>query len=164
MATEWVKADNLVLEIVRDVMGHYHNSLLGARIGIVMRDFAPRTNGKVTYGKAKKISEQDKVFMPYDFVIWFANDTWQELTAMQKQALVDHKLSHCVWDEFEGASMRAHDIEEFTHIIERYGFWWPHPERFQEAVQAALLITPEATRNHQNGSVESMPVEFANAL
>ena len=153
MATEWSKAPQIVIDIARDIIKQHHPDLVEARIAFVMRSTALRSGGKLVLGKARKVTDEQQVHIPYDFVIWIAADMWHTLTPIQKQALIDHELSHCAWDHVEGASVRGHDVEEFTHIIERYGFWWPGAEPFESAVTQALLIPVERTGR---GSVESI--------
>ena len=48
------------------------------------------------------------------------------MTPEQRRALIDHELSHCSFLD-QVPEMRHHDIEEFKHIIERYGFWTACP-------------------------------------
>ena len=142
MATEWREAPGLVIEMATAIIAEHHPHLLDARIAFIMRSEAPLANGRYTMGKARKVSTEQQVHMPFDFVIWLAEDVWNRLTGLQKQALIDHELSHCMWDGFV-ASIRGHDVEEFTHIIERYGFWWPRADDFESAVQTALLKPSE---------------------
>jgi predicted metallopeptidase len=154
MATEWSEAPKHVIELAQRIIAKHHPQLHDARIAFVMRSEAPRSNGSVTLGKARKVSAEQQIHMPYDFVIWLALDMWNRMTPKQKEALIDHELSHCVWDGFVG-SIRGHDVEEFTHIIERYGFWWPRSDDFEMAVQAALLQPSENA-----GTVEAVSLSM----
>ena len=56
MATEWRKAPDHVLDIVRRLIDLYHEPLKDARIGVIMRSEAPVTGGRITYGKAERVS------------------------------------------------------------------------------------------------------------
>lgn len=156
MATVWYPAHQAVIDIAKELIRTHHKELQDARIAFIMRDFAPVSNGRQTMGKARKVTPEQQVHIKYDFVIWLAQNVWNELTALQKTALIDHELSHCSWDEESGASMLGHDIEEFAHIIERYGFWWPHSGNVQNAMQQAMLLPTEPRQS--NGTVEAMPV------
>lgn len=142
MAVEWTMAPLTVLELAERVIEQFHPHLKDARIAIIMRSEAPNTNGRITYGKCKKVSPESQVFMNFDFVIWLALDRWIMLSPKQKEALLDHELSHCQWDGLT-AKIKGHDVEEFAHIIERHGFWWPQSDQFEAAVQAALPIAQE---------------------
>jgi hypothetical protein len=142
MAVIWEEAPKSVIDMARGIIAEYHPRLADARIFFIMRSEAPVTNGKVTLGKAKKVSADLQVHIDADFIIWLAKDEWRMLSPKQQNALVDHELSHCFWDGLT-ASMKSHDVEEFTHIIERYGFWWPNSSDFRLAVQEALPIPRE---------------------
>jgi hypothetical protein len=121
MAVEWTKAPQIILELAERIIEQYHPHLKDARIAFIMRSEAPITNGSVTYGKCKKVSPESQLFMDFDYVIWLARDRWITLSA----------------------KLKGHDVEEFAHIIERYGFWWPQSDQFEAAVQAALPIEKE---------------------
>lgn len=137
MAVEWFEAPRPVLDLAQRIIAEYHPKLADARILFIMRSEAPVTNGKTTYGKAKKLSAELQVHIDADFIIWFAKDEWMGLSAKQREALMDHELSHCFWDGLT-ASMKPHDVEEFSHIIARYGFWWPGSKSFERAVSQAV--------------------------
>ena len=159
MATEWSKATPELLDIATELIDLYHPHLQDASIGFLFRSEAPKSNGHVTLGKAKKISADMNMFMDYDFVIWVALDWWDRLKPGQKVALVDHELHHC-WMDAEGKpSMRPHDVEEFNAIIERHGFWWPTAEETMQAIQGSLLPVERTKR----GRVEAVSnlAEFA---
>ena len=160
MATEWRKAPDHVLDIVRRLIDLYHEPLKDARIGVIMRSEAPVTGGRITYGKAEKVSAKAQVHVPYDFIIWLANDRYQSLAPLQREALIDHELCHCQWDMDTGASIRPHDVEEFTEILQRYGYWWPHAEEFAAVAQQAELFERDAGTSGQ-GAVIAIPIESA---
>ena len=62
---------------------------------------------------------------------------WDAADIVQREALVFHELEHMVQDtnmhgeprfSFEGKpvfALRAHDLEEFGSVVERYGAWLP---------------------------------------
>lgn len=151
MAVEWMTAPQPVIDLAKRIIERYHPHLVTARIAFIMRSEAPESNGKVTLGKAKKVSAELQVHIPYEFIIWLARDKYIALSALQREALIDHELSHCEWDG-DTARIKGHDVEEFAHIIERYGFWWPSSDRVEMAVQAALPLPKEPTEPRQ-GSV-----------
>lgn len=161
MATEWRKAPEYILDIAKRLIDQYHEPLKTARIGIIMRSEAPVTGGRVTYGKAEKVSAKAQVHVPYDFIIWLAADRFGALAPLQREALIDHELCHCQWDDFDmAASIRPHDVEEFTEILERYGYWWPHAEEFAAVAQQAELFERKPDE-HTRGAVIAIPIETA---
>src|SRR5688572_28074113 len=108
MAVEWTEAPQDVINLAERIIARHHDHLLDARIALIMRSEAQSTNGKLTLGKAKKVSAEQQVHIPYDFIIWLAKDYWESfLSPKQREALLDHELSHCHWDGFT-ASMRGH--------------------------------------------------------
>ncbi len=58
-----------------------------------------------------------------DFIICLNWQVWKQLTDAQKEALVDHELEHCKYDENDRPIMKEHDLEEFTCVVERHGLW-----------------------------------------
>ena len=136
---EYTKAPQQVLDLVKEIIDLYHEPLQEARIGVLMRDTAPSSGGMVTYGKAKKVSGENRALIPYDFIIWFAKPIWAELNLFQRHALADHELCHCIYDNGD-CSIRKHDFEEFHDIIERYGFWKPAGHVTQRVVQQRLIL------------------------
>lgn len=137
MASEYFRASKEMVDLVTEVREMHHEPLADARIGIIVRGVAPQIKGKRGMAKVRKVSAEEQLFMPYDFLIWFADDIWQELNAFQRRALVDHELCHCRWTN-EKPKLVGHDLEEFRCIIERYGFWWPFAEEDEQVFQARL--------------------------
>jgi hypothetical protein len=120
----WEEAPEEVIEMAQEVIDKYHPWLEHARVGFIMRSESPKKGTHYVLGEARKVSDREKVHIPYDFVIWLAADKWAGLMGSQRVALIDHELCHCQWDMGK-LSIRPHDIEEFTCIIQRHGYWWP---------------------------------------
>lgn len=160
MATEWVKVDNEVIEIAQEVIEKWHPDLEEASIAFIFRTEAPTSNGRVAYGAASRIKPEHQLLgLDHDFLIWLAQDKWYTLTDAQKVALIDHELCHVGFNDKDKPVMIDHDIQEFACIIERHGFWWPNPERFIEAVQAAMPMMELKRR----GRVEAVGEQFIEA-
>lgn len=132
-----------VIELVESTLKRYHEHLEDARIGVLFRDEAPQSGGHATLGMAKKVSpDAQAAGLAYDFILWFAEDTWMQLTTEQRTALVDHELMHCEYVLRDGewkAKIRPHDFEEFNEIIARHGLWWPGAQETQRAIQSHTL-------------------------
>lgn len=156
MAVTWEEAPQRVLDIARRIIDKHHPNLRFARIAFVMRSEASKSAGRLTLGKAKKVSPELQLHIEYDFIIWVAADWWQRLSPLQREALIDHELSHCKWDiDEKAASLVGHDVEEFTHIIQRYGFWWPMSDDFEVAVQQHLpLPKPQRSEDGVVGTLD----------
>lgn len=141
--TKFYKPPSDVIELVNTMIVRYHEHLEDANIGVLFRDEAPNSGGHVTYGQAKKVSEDARAAgLDYHFIIWFAEDMWHGLSESQRTALVDHELMHCQYAMVDGefkAKIRPHDFEEFNDIIARHGLWWPGARETQQAIQAHTL-------------------------
>lgn len=142
-----------VLGIAAEVISHYHEALLDAKIGFIFQEEAGKKLGKIVLGNAAKVSDKQRVAgLDLDYIITIAEDMWQSLTLIQKRALVDHELCHCDFTIGE-ARMRGHDVEEFTCIIQRYGLWKEDLVKLGLAVEQAKL--PGFEPKH-NGAVLSI--------
>ena len=117
---DYEKADE-VKEIAKKIIFQYHPHLEGAKITYLFRDKAIKTGGKTILGKATKCTPANRLLHEQDFFITIAKDVWEVLTKEQKEALVDHELSHCGTNKFGNWSLLPHDCEEFISIIERHG-------------------------------------------
>lgn len=148
---EWKEAPDSIIQMAQGIIGAYHPWLEDAAIGFIMRSEAPVSNGKKTLGKARKVTDEQRVFMDFDFVIWIAEDEWGSLDVNQRRALIDHELCHCHMANDGKTKIRPHDIEEFNCILERYGFWWPNAETTVDAVQASIPGV-------RSGKVEAVPI------
>lgn len=140
---KYYKPTSDVIDLVESVMKRYHEHLEDAEIGILFRDEAPKSGSHVTFAQAKRVKDDDRAAgLPYDFIIWFAEDQWDRLTDAQREALVDHELCHLDMKEKDGILrpvMLDHDITEFNCIIERHGLWWPGAEVTREAIRAHTM-------------------------
>lgn len=164
---KYYKPTNDVIGLVEIVMRRHHEHLEEARIGVLFRDEAPVAGAHTTLGMAKKVSDEAKAAgLQYDFVIWFAEDTWHQLSEAQRVALVDHELMHCQFAQKDGewkASIRKHDFEEFNEIIARHGLWWPGAKETQQAIQAHTM--PLFGRQGKVEAIEiSVPVDKGGSL
>lgn len=121
-AGEFRKADSSVIAMANELINKYHTILKHANIGILFKDEAPVNKGKTTLGKAVKVSDRMKVYTGLDFIIWLAWDEWERMDDARRYAQLDHELCHCVMGT-NGWAIRPHDIEEFTAVIERHGFY-----------------------------------------
>jgi hypothetical protein len=134
-----------------------HPDLADERIEYVFRSEAAKENGKVVWGKARKVSglnaflargEADELDVEDFFVIEIAAPVWSVLDAKQREALVDHELTHCTHKTNDKGdvtlALLAHDVEEFKSIIERHGLWRPDLEEFVKAGNLQLSLGDES--------------------
>jgi len=122
MATEWTEASSDVIHTAQRLIAKYHPNLLEANIAFVFRDKAQKSGNAFVFGQASKVSDKQKPFMNYDFMIWLSEEDYSRADSSVREALIDHELSHCGGHPGEW-KMLHHDFEEFTAIIERHGLW-----------------------------------------
>lgn len=157
MATEYRDAPEVRIianKVIRDVHQHLH----GVRIDYVFVAKSDKdgpvpilSKGKQVHGKAKKITGLNAFLAQNDdnpegeefFVIEISHYSWVYMTPEQRIALVDHELCHCIIEQSEDGTMltlRPHDVEEFTEIIQRHGLWQPDVEDFAKVAAKKLPL------------------------
>ncbi len=122
-----------VAQIAWTLIQQHHPHLEHVRIDYVWRDEAAISGGRVTLGKARRVSglgaflgrsDRDSDLYEEFFVVEIAADAWAGLNTDQRFALVDHELCHLGIDPIKGTvAMRRHDVEEFVDIVDRHGLW-----------------------------------------
>jgi len=126
----------------------WHSSIFEARIALAWRlEVKPDTDGKIVLGKCVKVSDFQKEFADYDFIIVLNKTYWFGFSEPQQLALLDHELSHAATarDRETGEQIidtrgrpvwrvHKHDIEEFSKVVERHGTWKRDLQAFAEAM------------------------------
>lgn len=130
-----------VKAIAGGLIANYHPELSTARLRYIFVDTASKKGGHVVLGKSKKISGPLEYMTELDFLIEVAADQWQELSAEQRAALVDHLLERCTGEEDEKTgqmkwAMREPDVQEFSTILRRHGAW-------NEALSGFVVVAQE---------------------
>lgn len=155
--SEYEEAPDEVLELANSVIAKHHEHLMDARIGFIMRARAPRRGSMVTWGYARGVSKENQVFVPFDFIITLSEDVWDALTELQRTALIDHELCHCIGYP-DHWTTKGHDFEEFFCIIDRYGFW-------RDEGKQATFIQESLIKHPPQGHVGKVnPKAFTSAL
>jgi predicted metallopeptidase len=113
-----------VIHLAEELIRTVHPLLSECRIGFVFRDEAGTSGGKTVLAKTGKVPDKLKPLLQdeLDILIVIAEDQWTTLESEQRRALIDHELCHIAMGN-NGWTIRAHDIEEFGEIIQRYGLW-----------------------------------------
>lgn len=125
-----------------------HPHLLGLHIAYLFKSVdetakkkqkQPRMGKKITLAKTSRVSEKSRTLMtaPFQFVIEFSQNRWDELTPEQQLALVDHELAHC-GNDADGCYLKSHGLEEFPEIAARHGAWMPDITQFVAAADDAF--------------------------
>jgi hypothetical protein len=147
--TEIWAADEDVREMANDVIAHHHPHLADANFVFLMRSPTAKSKGKAVLGTAKKATPEHKALYlgEVDFIVTLAGAEWKDMTNRARRALLDHELCHCVGDSMKGWSMRGHDVEEFSEIIERHGLWHDELKELGETMRQLELDLYGQTRD-----------------
>ncbi|MFZ4600009.1 MAG: putative metallopeptidase, partial [Terrimicrobiaceae bacterium] len=100
------KADADTILLMQQTIAKWHPTLalVDKNIAVVMRAKAAKSGGDPVLGVARKAPPILSVLTDgeYEFILEIAADEWQTLTNNQREALMDHLLSHCKVEEEEG--------------------------------------------------------------
>ena len=142
MATDFWMAQPEVYDTMRQLIAHNHPDLVLCEdeIAIVFREKAGKSGGQAVLGTSRKVAPlvnalSDKT---YRFVLELAADVWEhQLTAKQREALIDHLLCMCRCEEDPKTgeakySVAKPDFSAFRENLERYGMWFPKEESESE--------------------------------
>jgi hypothetical protein len=135
-----------LLDTVRD---EWHEDLYGAKIALAYRKRLKRDkDGILMLGRCVKVSDLQKEFVPFDFIIILNREVWTDISFDKKRklALLDHEMCHAslslnkdlerTTDE-KGRTVyrtRRHDIEEFRSVVEHHGCYKADLVKFAEAL------------------------------
>jgi hypothetical protein len=129
------KANAEVHKQVLDLIANNHPdlALISDEIVVIFREKAGKSGGQVILGRPKRASALANVLSGEDFkfILEIGADTWEhELSALQREALLDHLLCGCTAEEDPKTGdpklgLRAPDITAYRENIERYGMWFP---------------------------------------
>lgn len=149
-------------ELLREVRDNWHSELDAAKIALAwkLREQSDM-DGHLVLGKCIKVSDLQKEFAEYDFIILLNKEIWEmEFTRAMKVALLDHEMCHAAvaTDDETGEvkrddrgrivyRMRKHDIEEFQSVVRHHGCYKRDLERFARELMDKSrnpLFRPEA--------------------
>lgn len=143
----FAKSDD-VRVVAEDLIGRYHQHLLGVRVEYLFSSKTPKSKGSEVWGSARKISglsaflAGDHSENPNDsfFVIVISRPIWDQIDEAKRRALVDHELCHCWVNEEGDLTTIGHDLEEFGAIVHRHGQWREDITRFLSAAGQLALF------------------------
>lgn len=96
---------------------------------------------KTFWAKCQLASALQQFASGYQYVIQFNNEAWQNLTDLQREALVFHELLHIFYDsEKDKYSLAKHDVEEFSLVIRKYGLWREDVKKFMDEGWKAITL------------------------
>lgn len=154
------KADPLeVYKLLDTVLEEYRQDDLEeskCRIALAWRYGLKRNkDGQLVLGKCKKVSELDKLYAEFDFVIILNSEAWKTLNDGQRKALVHHEVCHIAISTDQNGNtkkdsrgrtafrIKKHDIEEFGDVVAVHGCYKRDLAQFVEAaVKSAAENAP----------------------
>lgn len=136
-------------EIGEELIPQYHQHLQDARILYLFTTKKRTKNGKLTLATASKATSIMRfIGRGVNFVLLFGKEEWKDLTYKQRVALVDHELCHCeakYTDDGEREwTIRGHDVEEFSEVVERHGLWLSDLREMAHAIEQLSLPMNDA--------------------
>lgn len=139
-----------VEEVAGVLIRAHHGHLRDSKIRYLFRVGDWSKGGKECWSGTTLLSGATAhVAADVDAIVMVNAEVWEALREDQREALVDHELSHLepnasdagniVTNPVTGRPMLrtvAHDVEEFAAVIERHGLWRPDLEMAGEAIRA----------------------------
>lgn len=120
-----------------------HAKLANSMIGYLYKEKMPH-HDRALLAKASKVGGKLQHFTHLDFMIEVNWSRWVLLDRNQRLALMDHELSHFdIGEDAKGNPknvLKSHDIEEFGHIVRRWGLWKRDLKSFEKAIRAGAQI------------------------
>ena len=141
-----------VRAVAKDLIAAHHGHLKLDRIIFLFTEKTPSTGGKDVLGKARLVSELEAAafgdWSDYaetaDFIIVVTRSWWAILDDAKREALVDHELCHCYYDDAGMPRIAVHDVQEFNEVVRRHGLWSTDLEKMAHAVQPHLPFGGDA--------------------
>lgn len=124
--TQYDKCGEVIENMAKELIAHHHSHLATARIAYLYCNKEKKSQGRVTFATAGKLSPKAKALCEYDFVITIYHPTWVKLSDEEQKIVLDHELCHLMVDDDDESgetkySIIPHDFEEFGEILQRYG-------------------------------------------
>lgn len=144
--------------------------LSGANLEYVATDKAARKNGREIPGRATKVSgvasllanpehpEDWRTYVPDVLVVEVSEVYWHMMKAEERRGLVDHLLSHFVFDSEKGSwSSEPPEYGEFEGTLGRHGFWRPMKgmRKFAACVSEQLSLLPDDVPDEDDRAEEA---------
>lgn len=134
------RGEDEVKALADSIIKEHRPELAGSVIVYIFKEKAGKSNDKVTIASTRKVSAKDNVVHAYgdkpdvDFVIEIGADAWNELSEIQKTAVMHHALMHCGLKDTEDGDVATqiipHDVEEFAKVIEAHGYYMKDIQEF----------------------------------
>ncbi len=144
-----------IYTLLREIVHAHHSEIADARIVLAWAlGWRPDVDGITKLGMCKRASDLDRELGQHDYVILLKKSFWQDpsVTDIQRQALLDHELTHAApkCDERTGEQLldergrkcwriRRHDVEEFSDVVDRNGVTNRSMELLAQALRRSAM-------------------------
>ena len=146
MSANYEMASKEIESLAKNIIKQYHPELQDEKIAYVIRHGAWTKNGKEVLGNTKKCSEKETLLTGYTFIITL-NGVLRMLPENVIRAVLDHELSHCGIEKDENGILKryiiGHDLEDFAHIIRRYGLYSEDAKYFMQEIKQLSIFDNE---------------------
>lgn len=166
---EWSEAPNSVIHTAENLIKNFYPWLESARIAFVFRSKAQKLGDRFILGQCTKVPAKFQPYLEYDYIIWLSETDYSDMDDLRREALIDHELMHCKYGK-NGWTIRPHDIQEFSDVIERHGVWSPDVRRAKRAIDAyetqrlpGMLVDTMTTLGHAGKVVTMTGAELERA-
>lgn len=133
-----------VVKLGNKLISTHHDHIREANICLIMRSGSWKSRGRSILGKCHKVSEREKLVSGFDFIIILNEDAWHHMQEKQRLAVLDHELCHCDMEEDSHGNpvwkLATHDVEEFSAIVRRHGFYMQELEHFVECSHQMNIV------------------------
>lgn len=136
---ERYKAREEIQDLVIKLIAKNHYGLADVVDGVVVvfREKAQKNGDRKIFGRAFAVAPDHYINVlsegNYHFVLEMGQDSWEEMSSIQREAALDHLLCSCrVEIDEESGAISAYrvvkpDIMAFQENVDRYGMWFPAP-------------------------------------
>ncbi len=164
---------NEAYKLLDEVRDKWHEDMYGAKIALAYRQRLKRDkDGILVLGRCVKVSDLQKEFSPFDFIIVLNREVWNDIGFEKKKklALLDHEMCHAALSLDKNLERRTdekgrtcyrtrkHDIEEFRSVVEHHGCYKADLEKFAESLLkkrgAPLLAGLEKTEKQKPNQLQ----------
>lgn len=132
-----------VEEIAKKLIREHHTELVNTKIAYLYKNKPIKAKGREVIAFVSKCSGIVKAISKVDVVMIVSYPAFQPLNDSHKLAVIDHELTHLLIEEDSTGApkvrMLAHDVEEFSAIIERHGLYQEDLVRLGRVIQTVTV-------------------------
>lgn len=162
--------DNVLDEYRKDLEEHKCRIALAWRYGLKRNK-----DGQIVLGKCKKVSELDKLYADFDFVVILNTEAWKTLSEPQRKALVHHEVCHIAISTDQNGNtkkdtrgrtafrVKKHDIEEFGDVVAVHGCYKRDLAQFVEAAVKSAAVNEPSLFDTNDANLRGSTSSTANA-